>query len=332
MPVVDLETWNRYIGQHPTVHLLQTGVWGELKQKFGWKPIHIIEDGIGIQLLFKKLPFGFSVGYSPRTSVEAVESLIGGNLGQVVDRVCKKNWAIFLKIEPDCWALDRRFESKNYRLSNHAIQPLSTIEVDITGSEDEILGGMKQKCRYNIRLAEKKEIIVRESGNVNEFYELMQETGGRDGFEVHSREYYKTAYHLAKTADMMTLFVAEYDGAPLASLMVFAVGSRSWYLYGASSDRERNRMPAYLLQWKAIQWAKEKGCKTYDLWGIPDEMEAILERDFEKRHDGLWGVYRFKRGFGGMVKRAHPPLDRIYSKILYMVYAIRQKLRGIPES
>jgi lipid II:glycine glycyltransferase (peptidoglycan interpeptide bridge formation enzyme) len=144
-------------------------------------------------------------------------------------------------------------------------------------------------------------------------------------------EYYQGVFNLSYLNGTMNLLVAEFEGVPLASLMVFAVGQRSWYLYGASSDRERNRMPAYLLQWKAMQWARQKGCKTYDLWGIPDETEQILERDFETRHDGLWGVYRFKRGFGGMVRRAHPPLDRVFQPLLYKVYAYRQKLRGITE-
>ena len=188
---------------------------------------------------------------------------------------------------------------------------------------------MKQKCRYNIRLAEKKEIRISSREDVEDFYALMQETGGRDGFEVHSKEYYEAILGLSKPHGMSELFVAEYDGQPLAALMVFVVGMRSWYLYGASSDRERNRMPAYLLQWHAMLWAKSKGCVVYDMWGIPDADEETLERDFEKRNDGLWGVYRFKRGFGGRVLRAHPAMDLIFSPVIYQAYRLRQKIRGI---
>ena len=96
--------------------------------------------------------------------------------------------------------------------------------------------------------------------------------------------------------------MAEYEGRPLAGLMVFARGSRSWYFYGASNDEERNRMPTYLLQWEAMRWAKARGCSEYDLWGIPDADEEALEAGFASRSDGLWGVYRFKRGFGGTIK------------------------------
>ena len=85
--------------------------------------------------------------------------------------------------------------------------------------------------------------------------------------------------------------------------MAFRQGSRAWYFYGASNDVERQRMPAYLLQWEAMKWAARHGCSQYDMWGIPDENEDVLEKNFTKRSDGLWGVYRFKRGFGGEVKR-----------------------------
>lgn len=331
MPSVDLDSWKSFFQANPGMHLLQSGEWGELKSAFGWKVERIIFGSVGIQLLFKKLPFGYTVAYAPRASISAIKSLISGKLTSEVERTCRLNKSVFLKIEPDCWETDLSLGSDVFRLSSHSIQPLSTIEVDLTGEEEDILARMKQKCRYNIRLAEKKGIVIRQSSDVKEFYALMQETGGRDGFEVHSLEYYQRVFNLSYLNGTMNLLVAEFEGVPLASLMVFAVGQRSWYLYGASSDRERNRMPAYLLQWKAMQWARQKGCKTYDLWGIPDETEQILERDFETRHDGLWGVYRFKRGFGGMVRRAHPPLDRVFQPLLYKVYAYRQKLRGITE-
>jgi peptidoglycan pentaglycine glycine transferase (the first glycine) len=106
-------------------------------------------------------------------------------------------------------------------------------------------------------------------------------------------------------------------------LMVFAYGKRAWYLYGASNDEERNRMPAYLLQWEAIRWARQKGAEEYDLWGVPDEDEVSLEAQFETRHDGLWGVYRFKRGFGGEVKRSVQAQDKIYNKLFYKAYLWR---------
>jgi len=112
----------------------------------------------------------------------------------------------------------------------------------------------------------------------------------------------------------------KYEGKPLAALFVARNGNRAYYLYGASTDEERNRMPTYLLQWEAMKWAKAHGCGEYDLWGVPDEDEATLEANFESRHDGLWGVYRFKRGFGGELKRAAQALDRVYNPLVYWAY------------
>jgi lipid II:glycine glycyltransferase (peptidoglycan interpeptide bridge formation enzyme) len=119
------------------------------------------------------------------------------------------------------------------------------------------------------------------------------------------------------------LLVAEFEGKPLAALMVFARGRRAWYMYGASTDEERNRMPTYLLQWEAMKWARSKGAEEYDLWGVPDEDEKTLEANFETRHDGLWGVYRFKRGFGGELKRAEQARDRVFNPLLYRLYLWR---------
>jgi peptidoglycan pentaglycine glycine transferase (the first glycine) len=152
---------------------------------------------------------------------------------------------------------------------------------------------------------------------------MMQVTGGRDGFGVHSLEYYRRAFELFHPAGACELLVAEFEGKPLAALMVFAHGRRAWYVYGASNDEERNRMPTYLLQWEAIRWAKARGCEEYDLWGVPDENEETLESNFESRNDGLWGVYRFKRGFGGEIRRAAQALDRVYNPLLYKLYLWR---------
>ena len=182
---------------------------------------------------------------------------------------------------------------------------------------------MKQKTRYNIRLAEKKGVTVRAWDDIPAFHKMMLVTGGRDNFGVHSLEYYRRAYELFKPTGMAELLVAEFEGKPLAALMVFAHGRRAWYIYGASTDEERNRMPTYLLQWEAIKWARSKGAEEYDLWGVPDEDEATLEANFETRHDNLWGVYRFKRGFGGEVKRARQAVDRVYMPLLYNLYLWR---------
>ena len=314
MPIISLTDWNHFLAQHPNAHLLQTGEWGELKSAFGWKPVRIVSGDSGVQILFRKLPLGFTVGYIPKANFD--QSLL-----PEIDSACKQNRAIFLKLEPDFWE-DQEPDTWNLKLetSPHNIQPPRTIIIDIRDSEEDILARMKPKTRYNTRLAEKKGVTVRAWDDIDSFHKMMLVTGGRDGFGIHSQEYYKRAYELLQPKGLGEILVAEYEGKPLAALFVARNGHRAYYLYGASTDEERNRMPTYLLQWQAIKWAKARGCEEYDLWGVPDEDEATLEANFESRHDGLWGVYRFKRGFGGELKRAAQAMDRVYNPLLYWAY------------
>src|SRR5215211_396290 len=318
MPIVSLTVWNQYLQQQPNAHLLQTGEWGELKSAFGWKPVRTVTGEAGVQILFRRLPLGFTLGYIPKANPDE-------SLWKEIDLVCKQNRAIFLKLEPDTWTVNSRIThlpvtNNQLRISPHNIQPPRTIIIDISGSEEEILARMKQKTRYNIRLAEKKGVTVRVWDDIAIFHQMMLLTGGRDGFGVHSLEYYQRAYKLMHPKKMGEILLAEYEGKPLAALFVARNGRRAYYLYGASTDEERNRMPTYLLQWEAMKWAKARGGEEYDLWGVPDEEEATLEANFEKRHDGLWGVYRFKRGFGGQLRRAAQALDRVYNTFLYWTY------------
>ena len=326
MPQVSLTDWNHFLRSHPHAHVLQTGEWGELKSAFGWDAVRIVSGDVGIQILFRKLPLGFTVAYAPKPVFSNQFSVIpkgddvSDQFWKEVDSVCKKHRAIFLKIEPDTWQDEFIFHLSSFISSKHNIQPPRTITVDIRGTEEEILARMKQKCRYNIRLAEKKGITVRAWDDLPAFHSMMTVTGGRDGFGVHSLEYYRRAYELFHPAGMAELLVAKYEDKPLAALMVFTHGKHAYYMYGASTDEERNRMPTYLLQWEAMRWARTKGAEEYDLWGVPDEDEATLEANFETRHDGLWGVYRFKRGFGGALKRSQQAVDRVYNPLLYLLY------------
>jgi lipid II:glycine glycyltransferase (peptidoglycan interpeptide bridge formation enzyme) len=179
---------------------------------------------------------------------------------------------------------------------------------------------MKQKTRYNIRLAVKRGVIVRPCADLGLFSQLMVETGQRDRFGVHSPDYYRQAYELFNPRGECELLLAEIEGNPLAALMVFAHGPRAWYFYGASSNVQRDHMPTYLLQWEAMRWARQRGCREYDLWGVPDAGEEELEAGFTSRSNGLWGVYRFKRGFGGTLRRSAGPWDRVYNPLLYRLY------------
>jgi lipid II:glycine glycyltransferase (peptidoglycan interpeptide bridge formation enzyme) len=240
-----------------------------------------------------------------------------------------------------------------------AIQPTTTIHVDLRPSPDMILAQMKPKWRYNIRLAERKGLNVRVGAEADlaEFYRLSQITSQRDGFAIHSEAYYRTAWQLFNQTNSVALFVAEFEGRAIASIMVFACGRMALYLYGASSDEERNRMPNHLLQWRAMLWAKARGCEMYDLWGVPDmrdegrgtrdreqgtrdgeqgtrnqEREAQNEErgtsgaergsnsQLATRHSQLpEGLLRFKEGFGGHLVRYVGAYDLVYRPWLYRV-------------
>jgi lipid II:glycine glycyltransferase (peptidoglycan interpeptide bridge formation enzyme) len=156
----------------------------------------------------------------------------------------------------------------------------------------------------------------------------MYVTGQRDGFGVHTPDYYRKAYELFHPRGACELLMAEFQGEALAGLMVFMHGRRAWFFYGGSISDHRDRMPNYLIQWEAMRWARDRGCTEYDLWGVPDEGEETLESHFTEKTGGLWGVYRFKRGFGGELRRAPGPWDRIYKPIFYAFYSWWAKNRG----
>jgi lipid II:glycine glycyltransferase (peptidoglycan interpeptide bridge formation enzyme) len=323
---ISLTEWKDFLKNHPEAHLLQTAEWGELKSGFGWKPVRIVNANSGVQILFRMLPFGYSIAYIPKGP-----TILKNELLHEVDQACRENNAIFLKFEPDLWEpfKDEVLLNVSQWVRANPIQPRRTVFVPLTGSEDEILSRMKQKTRYNIRLAEKKEVIVKSSADFNEFHRLTLQTAQRDAFGVHSSQYYQKVYDLFHPHGKCELLTAYYDHKPLAAIMVLTHGETAYYLYGASSDLERNRMPTYLIQWEAMKWARNQHCRWYDLWGIPDMDDENLEKEFLQRrtHDGLWGVYRFKRGFGGETRRTAGAWDRVYNRPLYHLYQLYIRLR-----
>jgi lipid II:glycine glycyltransferase (peptidoglycan interpeptide bridge formation enzyme) len=329
MPVLLASDWDSFLTRYPQAHILQSSAWGELKSAFDWTPVRIQSGQAGAQVLFRRLPLGFSVAYVPKGPVgdcEAWESL-----WPELDKVCRQYHAIFLLVEPDAsepLSKELQFTMQKFGPAAPPIQPRRTVLVDISGTEDQVLERMKQKTRYNIHLAQRKGVVVNQVNDLLGFNALMKVTGARDGFDVHSPEYYRRVFDLFSPDGRCALFVAQFEGRPLAGLMVFYQGSRAWYFYGASCDEERNRMPAYLVQWQAMCWARQHGCREYDLWGVPDEEEAVLESHFTDRSDGLWGVYRFKRGFGGRLDRSAGAWQKVYNPLLYRLYQWRMKNRN----
>ncbi len=315
-------------------HLLQSWGWGEFKSRFGWEVARLVAwdeagnqpEGVA-QVLLRSLPLG-KMAYVPKGPVADPEDRdTMKRLLAMLRDFGRERRVIFLKVEPDTEEqapLAELLSSEGFRPSDYAIQPRATIVVDLDDDPEEILLRMKSKTRYNIRLAERKGVTVREGGeeDISLFYRLLEVTGEREDFGVHDEEYYLQAWRIFAPRERVKLFLAYYGEELLAGLMVFAFGSRAWYLYGASSDRHRNRMPNHLLQWRAMRWAKERGCTSYDLWGIPEEAGLQREEDMEDvlERGGLWGVYRFKRGFGGRIVR-YPSYDYVYSRFSYWLGA-----------
>lgn len=333
------EKWDDFVAASPEGHILQSSLWGQFKAAFSWDVARLAleEEGhllAGAQVLFRpafrlgKLSLGPALAYVPKGPlVDWDDVRKAGILLDGLHRLARSRRAFCLKIEPeiaDDQGLASRLQSYGFRPSSQAVQPRSTIWIDLRPDPEEILARMKPKTRYNIRLAERREVQVREgrAEDLEEFYRLMQLTGKRDGFAIHSRAYYDLAYLLFVPAGLARLFLACYKGEILAGLMAFAFGGKAWYFYGASSDRERQRMPNHLLQWKAMLWARERGCLIYDLWGVPDEVGQNPEpfQETQTRQGGLWGVYRFKQGFGGQTVRYLGAYDYVYSPFFYRMY------------
>jgi lipid II:glycine glycyltransferase (peptidoglycan interpeptide bridge formation enzyme) len=331
--------WDAFVAGQPNGHLLQSSGWGRFKAGAVWEATRLAvgEGGealAGALVLLRRLPLGQRLAYIPKGPAGRwAEATVGPAFWTAVHAEMRRRGAFLLKVEPeelDDGPAARALLSGGFRPSAQTVQPRSTVWLDLQGAEDALRGRMRPKTRYNIGLAERKGIAVREGGpdDLPAFGRLMAETGGRDGFAVHGTEYYARAYHEFAPAGACALLLATFEERVIAGLMVFAQGPTAWYMYGASSNAERQRMPNHALQWAAMRWAKDKGCRTYDLWGIPDEVGQAPERYEEtvtERQDGLWGVYRFKQGFGGRVIRYAGAFDYAYSPARCWLY--RQALR-----
>lgn len=254
----------------------------------------------------------------------------------------KKQGAIFLKIDPDVVLgtgvpdseedvqdstgpiVMSELKRRGWEYSSEQIQFRNTVIVDLNPSEEEMLARMKQKTRYNIRLAEKKGVSLR-AGTLEDLpmlYKMYAETSVRDGFVIRDEGYYKTVWErfirsnveMIQRANMPTCepLIAEVNGEPIAAIFVFYFAGRAYYVYGMSRDVHRDKMPNYLLQWEAMKRARAKGCTVYDLWGAPEVFDES---------DSMWGVYRFKEGFGGRVVRTLGAYDFAPSPLWYKMYS-----------
>ena len=265
------DAWDEFLARSPHGHILQTARWARLKAGFGWAPQRVVLRSIpspdapllgGASILFRRLPWGQTVAYAPKGPVVDWSDATQTRAVLTMARnAAAKGNAALLKLEPDLSPspeLEAVLRSAGYQPSSQRVQPLSTIVLDLTGDEETILARMKQKWRYNIRLAERKGVTVREGGleDIPAIQSLMDATGARDGFSVHDAAYHRRATELFSAQGSMAWLLAEAAGELLAAIAVFALGRNAWYMWGASSDNGRNLMPNHAVQWAAIRWAQ----------------------------------------------------------------------------
>lgn len=334
------DEWDTFVRGHRQAHALQLSAWAAHKQHFGWRSVRVaLRDGAqivaGAQVLIRPLPGKlFTLAYIPHGGYVR-DPAHWPPLIDAITQAVRPFRAALIKWEPGLY-LDGGGPDPaalGFRESAQTVQPPRTSILDLTDSDDAILARMNQGTRRKIRQSQKAGLRCFEASaaDVARFCDLMDATGARNHFGVHTRQYYELAYDLFAPRDA-ALMLAEHEGDLLAGVMVFAVDDApaptAWYLYGASSDLKRDMMASYGVQWAAIQWAKARGCRWYDLWGIPDADEADLEAQFQTRSDGLWGVYGFKRGWGGQVVRTCGAWDKPLIAPVYHAYQMALKWRA----
>ena len=353
------ENWNEIISQLPGASLLQTSQWAEIKARMGWEAFPKLwkrSDGtVEAAALVLKRPIslgpirtGMSFLYVPRGPLmDWDDDELRGRVLRDLESFGREQKAIFIKIDPDVPTGFGEPGTEEYREnpagrklldyygkngwvhSPQQIQFANSVWINTEPSEDELLANMKQRTRYKVRLAEKKGVSVRR-GTPDDFEpiaDLYAVTSARDGFLIRDRGYYLDVWQRFYAADMLTPLIAEVEGRMIAAVMIFVTGDTARYVYGMSGPDHREKMPNYLLQWEAVKLAKEKGCRTYDLWGAPDEFTE---------EDRMWGVYQFKRGLGGEVVITPGawdlPLKRTWYKLfihaLPKFIALLKKLSG----
>lgn len=335
----DPAEWDNFVCQHPRAHFLQLSSWGVFKSDFGWNPQIVAladPDGevvAGAQILYSPLPLRLgTLAYVPMGPVVDWDDMAQVRaLFKIMDRQARQHGARFLKIEPGYDVPVNTLEATGCRLSLQTVQPPRTVILRLDETEA-ILKRMNQSTRRNIRKSEKNGVIVRQGSrtDVANFNALLQETADRQEFGVHVPAYYERIYETfvaGKTPVRATLLMASIDGEDVAGIFVFALGTQSWYLYGASGGDERQSRASYGIQWAGVQWALRQGATSYDMVGVPDYEPTVLEEHFAEADGGMWGVYRFKRGWGGQVVRTVGAWDRVYQPVVYGLYRIYLGMR-----
>ena len=324
--ITDRQQWNNFVAASQCCNITQSYEWGELAPHLGAEAMHIgVVDDQGnlcaaMLTLISPIPIlGRKYFYAPRGPVtDEPDSPAMTVLLNFVKAEARKRGAFMLKVEPSVEDADTRWltalQKRGFRPTPYASHVRHEWVLDIRPEEKNLLADMKEKWRYNIRLAGRKGVTVRcgqGQADLDTFYRIYQTTSERDQFFIHSKAHYEDVMRLYSDGDRAVLLLAEYEGEAIAGIIVLRFGRWSWYMYGASANEQRNLMPNHLLQWNGIQWAKSHGCWYYNFRGIPDVLEEGQE---------LWGVYVFKHGFGGYPMRSLETHDLVYQPLVYTVY------------
>lgn len=327
------QEYTEFLESHERCNFQQSLEWGKVKTN--WiKEVVLAEDEnhkiIGsICVWIRKMPIFGNMMYSSRGPVcnihdkKVLEQLTDG-----IKELGKKYNAFVLRIEPDIKKDDQEFrkivEEIGYKIKDDAkdfkdeIQPRFVFRLDIKGkTEDEVLAGCHQKTRYNIRLAKRKGVVVKEGTreDLKDFHKIMIETGSRDGFIIRSLDYFEKMYD-ELAPKHMKLLMAYYEDKPISGIIPIMYGNKTWYLYGASSNQHRNLMPNYLLQWEMIRQAIQNKCDIYDFRGVSGVVDETHPQ---------YGLYRFKKGFGAEFTEFIGEVYWPFKPLTYKLYKIAEK-------
>lgn len=339
--ISDQQQWNDFLSSQPRGHLLQSYEWGELNKYLGGRIYRLgaVQDGrlVGCMLLSvapvplpTKLPgVSFNWLYSVRgPTVEAPDSPALAALVEYAQKVARKEHAVVLRVEPNIADDDPRldewiaaYQRLGFQTNPIAVHGRRSWVLDIRPTAEQLLANFKMTWRQNVRSAERKGVIVREATSEADFdayYELLKLTSERDAFFIHGKDYHQEILRQFASKGDAVLYLAEHEGEPLAAKMLIRFGDWCWDMFGATSNNKRNLKPAYLLQYRCFLWAKERGCSYFDFRTIPEILEPGEE---------MWGVYEYKKGFGGFSRLNMPTQDYVYRPLIYSGWRKMVELR-----
>lgn len=323
------EELKEFLKNNKKSHFLQSPEWAKVKDN--WKHEMIIvrnkENKITgtMSILLRKMPIiNRYMMYAPRgfvCDIDDKETL--EKLTKEAKEIAKKYKAFIFRLDPDIPNDNKEFRDlaqslgyklkKNIKTIDDVIQPKYVYRLNIEGkSEEELIKVFKEKTRYNIRLAGRKGVVVREGKeeDFSVFYEIMKETGKRDNFFIRDISYFKKLYD-AMRPDHAKILIAEYENTPVAVAMPIYYGNKVWYLFGGSLNKHRKVMPTYLIQWEMMKWAIENNCDIYDFGGVSG---------YEDEQGSMYGVYRFKKGFNGEVVEFVDELYMVFNPFINTIW------------